>query len=249
MVEPPVAATTAMAFSKASRVQDVPRPDALVQEPHDGLASLAGAVLSAGVDGGDGGVAGQGHAKGLDGGGHGVGGEHPRAGARPGTGTALQLFQLLVGHRPPGVGAHRLEHVLNIDVAALEPAGHDAPAIHEDGGDVQTGGGHQGPGQVLVAAGYGDQAVEALPEGHHLDGVGDDLPADQGGLHALGAHGDAVAHRYGAELEGRPPRRPGALANGLGQPAEVDVAWVMSLARLAIPTKGFFMSSGVSPMA
>ena len=80
------------------------------------------------------------------------------------------------------------------------------------------------PGHVLVAASDGDQAVHPLPEGHQLDGVGDDLAADQRGFHALGAHGDAVADGDGAELERHALPGADALLGGLGETAQVDVA-------------------------
>ena len=80
------------------------------------------------------------------------------------------------------------------------------------------------PGHVLVAAGDGYQAVHALAEGDGLDGVGDDLAADQRRLHALGAHGDTVADGDGAELERRAVALADAVLDGAGDTAEMDVA-------------------------
>ena len=67
------------------------------------------------------------------------------------------------------------------------------------------------PGQRLVAAGEADQRVVAMAAHRQLDGVGDDLAADQRGLHARMAHRDAVGDGDGGELARRaaaPPRRP-----------------------------------------
>ena len=90
-----------------------------------------------------------------------------------------------------------------------DPTREDRPAVEEDAGQVEPGRGHEHAGQGLVAAGQGDQAVEPLGVHDRLHRVGDDLAADQRGPHALVAHGDAVGHGDGHELEGEPARRPG----------------------------------------
>ena len=54
-------------------------------------------------------------------------------------------------------------------------------------------------GHILVAAADGEQAVHARGAANGLDRVGDDFARDQRILHALGAHGDAVADGDGAE--------------------------------------------------
>ena len=133
-------------------------------------------------------------------------------------------MQLVQGHIALGVGSHGLEHILNIYIAALEPAGHHGAAVNEDGRNVETGNGHHAAGHILVAAAHGDQTIHALAEGHHLNGVGDNFPADQGCLHALGAHGYAVADGNGAELEGGAAGLPDTLFDGVGEPVQVDVA-------------------------
>ena len=204
--------------------QDVPRADAFFQHPHHRLAGAARLVVLFGVDGGQRGIARQGQPHHLDGRGHGVGGEQAGTGTLARAGVALQLGELLAGHAAGGVRAHGLKHVLDVDVAALELTGHDAAAIHENGGDVQAGDGHHAARHVLVAPGHRDQAVHALAEGNGLDGVGDDLTTHQRGLHSLGAHGNAVADGDGAELEGRALTYTDTLLDRGGDPVQVHVA-------------------------
>nr|ABZ08895.1 hypothetical protein ALOHA_HF4000APKG5H11ctg2g13 [uncultured marine microorganism HF4000_APKG5H11] len=198
--------------------QDVTGAHIFFQKTHQGPSHFSGLAQFLGVDGRDGGVAGKRHAQNFDAGGHGVCGEQAGAGTLSGTGHAFQRGEVFQAHVALGVGAHSLEHVLDIHVFALELTGHYGPAVHEDGRHVQTGHGHHAAGHVLVAAGDGDQAVHALAEGNKLDGVGDDFPADQRGLHTLGAHGDAVAHRDGAEFEWYPIFSAHAFFGRLGEP-------------------------------
>ena len=75
----------------------------------------------------------------------------------------------------------------------------------EDGRDIETGGGHEQAGHVLVAVGHQHQTVELMGQHHGLGGIGDQVPGDQGILHAHVAHGDAVAHGDGREFDGRAP--------------------------------------------
>src|SRR5438067_1579762 len=58
-------------------------------------------------------------------------------------------------------------------------------------------------GNRLVAGGESDDRVEEMAAADQLDGVGDDLPANEAGLHPLRAHGDAVADGHGVELHRR----------------------------------------------
>ena len=62
------------------------------------------------------------HAEHLVGGGHGVGGELAAAGARAGTGVVLHVLELLERDLAGVVGADRLEHVLDGEVAVGERA-------------------------------------------------------------------------------------------------------------------------------
>ena len=103
-------------------------------------------------------------------------------------------------------------------------SGQDAAAVEEDRRQVEPGRGHQHARQGLVAAGEGDQGVEALGVHHRLHRVGDDLPADQRGPHALVAHGDPVGHGDGHELDREAAGVADALLGPLGQAVEGQVA-------------------------
>ena len=85
------------------------------------------------------------------------------------------------------------------------------PPYMKTDGHVEPHHRHHQPGQRLVAAGEADQRVVAMAAHRELDRVGDDLAADQRGLHPGMAHGDAVGHGDGGELARRaaaPPRPP-----------------------------------------
>src|SRR5690606_2820769 len=89
------------------------------------------------------------------------------------------------------------------DFLAVPVARHDGPTVDEDGRHVEPGQRHRETGQGLVTGAESDDGVEHVTAANELDGVGDDLAGDEGGLHALGAHGDAVGDGDGVELHGR----------------------------------------------
>ena len=113
---------------------------------------------------------------------------------------ALEIVQLLVRHLAGRVHADAFEHVDDGDVAALESAGQDRAAVHEDGRHVEAQHRHHDAGQRLVAAGDADDRVVAVAAHGELDRIGDHLARDERRLHALVTHGDAVGHGDGAEL-------------------------------------------------
>ena len=63
-----------------------------------------------------------------------------------------------------------------------------------------------------------------MGHGHGLGGVGDQVPGDQGVLHADVAHGDAVAHGDGGELHRGAAGGPDAGLHRLGDLVQVHVA-------------------------
>ncbi len=65
---------------------------------------------------------------------------------------------------PSAYRADALEDVLDGDVTALVFAGHDGPAVEEDGGEVGADRGHHHPGEVLVAPGDGDEPSMRSPK-------------------------------------------------------------------------------------
>src|SRR5262249_22539379 len=135
------------------------------------------------------GVVGQRHAQRLDGRAHGVGGVHAAAGARPGTGLALDGVDALRVELAGLVPADGLEDGDDVDVGAVRAdAGEDAAAVDEDAGDVEAGHGHEAAGHVLVAAADGEEAVVVHAGGDDLEAVGDDLARDEAVAHALVAH-------------------------------------------------------------
>ena len=85
------------------------------------------------------------------------------------------------------------------EIFAVAVAGLDGAAVNEDRGNIQPRDGDHRAGHVLVAAADGQQAVHARRAAHGFDGVGDHFARHQRILHALGAHGDAVADGDGAE--------------------------------------------------
>src|SRR5437868_2811217 len=63
-----------------------------------------------------------------------------------------------------------------------------------------------------------------MPARDELDRIGNDLARDERGLHALGAHRDAVADRDGVELDRRAARFANAFLDPLRELAVVEVA-------------------------
>ena len=102
--------------------------------------------------------------------------------------------------------------------------GRDRAAVEHQAGHVEPGQRHHAARDRLVAAREGDHGVEHVAAGDQLDRVGDHLAADQRGLHALGAHRDAVGDRDGVELHRGAAGGADALLDLLGQAAQVEVA-------------------------
>ena len=229
LVLPPDAATAAMAFSMDLRVRmseglTPRRARSMTMRP----AARRGFVLF-GRHGGDAGDHHGRDAEELAGHGHGVGGELASAGAGAGTGGGFESFELVVVDLAGGVRAHAFEDLEDGDlfvgaVGLLEVAGGDAAAVEHEAGDVEAGERHDAGGHVLVAAGDADEAVEAVAAGDEFDAVGDDFAADERGLHALRAHGDAVVDGDGVELHGHAAGLADALLDGFGDLAEMEVA-------------------------
>src|SRR5437773_2220395 len=96
----------------------------------------------------------------------------------------------------------RFVDVTDRDVLALEAAGHDRAAVDHETGDIHPRERHDRARDGLVTAADADQSVEQMPARDEFDGVSDYLARDERGLHALGAHRDAVAHRDRVELDG-----------------------------------------------
>ena len=123
LVEPPVAATDAIAFSSAVRVMMSRGRTPLRTRLHDALAGGAADVGLLRVGRRHAAAAERRDAEELAGDRHRVGGELPAAGARAGTAPGLRArAELGVAHRAGGVRADRLEDVLDRDRRAVERA-------------------------------------------------------------------------------------------------------------------------------
>ena len=204
---------------------DIPGTDVLLDQLHDLHARVLGQAQAGGVDGGDGSVAPQGHSDGLGQAVHGVGGVHAGAAAAGGAGVLRVVLHPVLVQLARVIGAHGLEHVAQAGAAAVgQMAGQHGAAGAEDGRDIQAGRGHKQAGHVLVAVGDHHQAVELMGHDHGLGGVGDQVPGDQGVLHAHMTHGDAVAHGDGGEHNGGAPGGPDPGLHRLGDLIQVHVA-------------------------
>jgi hypothetical protein len=216
-VEPPVVLERLVGEEPA-------RCQVLLEDPHDLAAHVAADLVAALVDGGRRARAGEGHPDRLGDAGHRVRGVLAAAAARGRTRVALHFEEIRVAHLPRAVGADRLVDVHDRHVAAVVAAGEDGASVEEEAGDVEAGHRHEHAGEALVATGEADERVVAVRADHELDRVGDHLAGDERGLHALVAHGDAVAHRDGDEL----PRGTACLVDArlhrLGLRVEGEVA-------------------------
>ena len=213
-----------MALSKAARVQ-ISRALAVVAHGvHDDLAAAMRHVVFARVHLGNGGGAHGREPDQLHHGGHGVGGELAAARAGAGAGVVFDIQQFGVGHAAAGVGADGFEDVLDGDVAAVVAAREDGAAVEDDAGDVEPQQRHGRAGDGFVAGHQRDHAVEHVAAHQQLDGIGDHFAADERGLHALGAHGDAVGDGDGVELHGSAAGRADALLHLHGELAQVVIA-------------------------
>ncbi|WP_157576533.1 hypothetical protein [Mycobacterium sp. GA-2829] len=209
--------------------EDVARGHAAAQHLDDRLAGAARVVLTAGVDRQRRRTAGQRHAERLGRGGHGVGGVHAAAGAFAGTDRAFDDVDVLAGHQSAGTRADRLEGVDDRDfllraVGELGDAGHDRPVVEEDRRQVEPRGGHEHPGDRLVAAGEQHRAVEPFGLHDGLDAVGDHLARHQREVHPLVTHRDAVGDGDGAELQRVTTGGVHAALDRLGEPLQRHVA-------------------------
>ena len=164
---------------------DVPGADVLFHQLHDLHPGVFGQAEPGGVDGGNGAVAAEAHADGLGEAVHGVGGVHTGAGATGGAGVVLVLLHPGLVQLAGVVGTHRLKHVGQAGAAAvIQRPGQHGAAGDKNGGHVYPRCRHEQTGDVLVAVGDHHQPVELVGHGHGLGGVGDQIPGDQGILHA-----------------------------------------------------------------
>ena len=139
--------------------------------------------------------------------GHRVRGEVPGAGAQPGAGVALELLELVVVDPAALVCSDPLPHVLDGHRRAVVRAGRHRSRVEDQPRHVEPEQPHREPGNGLVAAADADQPVERLTQADELDGVRDQLAADEGGPHPGSPLGEVVRDRDRVELERRPAGR------------------------------------------
>ena len=156
---------------------------------------------------------------------------------------ALDFQQLALVNSPGAEFPHRLESAHHGQIFAIQMAGLDRAAINKDRGDIQARDGHHRAGHVFVAAADGHQAIHLRRAANRFDRIRNHLARDQGILHPLRAHGDAVAHRDGAEnlrhgsrfvqrmhgafrqiIEPGVARSDGAVAVGYGDDRLIEIA-------------------------
>ena len=121
------------------------------------------------------------------------------------------------------VGADRLEHLGQRDLAPVHDAGEHGTAADDDRRDVHPDRCHDHAGDNLVAIGDKHDAVQHMGGDHRLDAVGDELARRQRIVHAVVSHRDAVAHSDGRNEHGGAAREPDARLDGVRELVEVDV--------------------------
>src|SRR6478736_8177176 len=232
LVDPPVAITPVIAFSKLrfvtmSRGARPAFTSSTASLPHSNaasplLASMAGMLFGPST----------GNAEHFVGGRHRVRRELTAAGARARKGVILDVLKFLGRNTAGIVGAKRLVDVLDgqfaipeqtvvmhassrRDRAAVEQKTRSIHASHRDG--------HRRNG--LVAAGDGDEPVEHVAARDKFDGVGDDLAADERGLHSLRARCDAVVDGDRVDFERCATRRGYTLGDAGREVAVRQVTW------------------------
>ena len=224
LVEPPVAATTAAAFSKRLARHDVARPDAAAQQVHHRLRPTPRHRRRGVHRRRRSGRARQRQADRLRDAGHGVGGELPGAGAgrrQPWHSSSCSSSSLILPAlcRPTPSKTSTM-----VTSRPWKRPGRIEPPYMKTAGHVEAQHRHHHAGQRLVAAGEADQRVVAMAAHGELDRIGDDLARDQRGLHALMAHRDAVGDGDGGEFARRAAGCRDALLGRLGLARQRDVA-------------------------
>ena len=103
-------------------------------------------------------------------------------------------------------------------------SGQHGAAGDKDGGHIDSCGGHEQTGHVLVTVGDHNQTIELVGDGHTFCGVSDQVTGDQRVFHADVPHGDAVADGNGGEHDGGAASHADAGLDGLGDLVQMHVA-------------------------
>jgi len=148
----------------------------------------------------------------------------PAAGARARARGVFDGLELLGADLTATVGAHRLENVLDCQIAVAEMAGRDGAAVEREAGNIKPGKRHDHARIGLIAARKTDERVEMIAARDQLDGIGNDFAADERTLHPFRAHADAVGDRHRVELHGRRAGGANTLFDLGCQPAQMKIA-------------------------
>ncbi len=229
LVEPPEAATLAMAFSMPVRVMSFDgrrslRAAAMTSSPAVREAACLSGDVAGTPERSMGEIPRNSQAMAMV-----LAVNWPPQAPAPGQAEASSTSSAASSIWPRGVRADAFEYILDGDVdrlpvRAFHVAGCDGAAIEHERWNVETAERHDRARHVLVAAGDGDQAVEEIAASDELDGVGDDFAADQRGLHALRSHGDAVGDGDGVELHRRAAGCANAFLDCRSDIAQMEVA-------------------------
>ncbi len=104
--------------------------------------------------------------------------------------------------------------------------GADRSAVNHDGRAIQPPHGDHAARHVLIAARNGNVGVIPLRRHQGLNRIGNQIARLQRKAHAIGAHGNAVAHADGVEAHADHARGLHAFFHFFGQVEQVHVARV-----------------------
>ncbi len=136
---------------------------------------------------------------------------HAAAGADTRAGVPLDAVVILLRHLAGGKRADGLERRDDGQRLALPLARLDRARIDEDARNIHPRHRHHARRHVLVATADDQHAIHALAVDRRLDRVGDHFARHERVLHALGAHADAVGDRRARRTPAasrRPPSAP-----------------------------------------
>ena len=205
---------------KALPLQHLGQFQVLMDHFHDAVAGHVGQPLAPGIDGGNGGVGGQGQPQGLHHAGHGGGGAHGHAVPFAARLAGLRLHVLFQAHGP---GAQVVGEAVRVgagsDVLVAPFAVQHRSAGHDQGRQIHTAGTHDRGRGGLVAACQQDHAVQRVgPEGF-LDIHAGQIAEQHGG----GPH-QGLAQGHDRKLERKAAGLVDTLLDLFRQDAEVAVA-------------------------
>src|SRR5262245_44806522 len=144
---------------------------------------------------------------------HRVGGELPTACARARASRVFDGFELFLINSAAAVGPHRLEDVLNRQVAIAEMPWSNGTAVERESRNIETLKRHHDPGIRLIATRKTAQRVTVRTPRHKLNGIRNHLATDERPVHPFGAHADSLGDGYSVELHGRSARRSDTFLN------------------------------------